>query len=101
VPGPIDLVVANLPYLPAADAWRYPDLVEEPADAVFAGEDGLEPYRRLVAACAERLAGKASVVIQLHRRVHAVTVAELPVLRARLELSVPAFALVPRLAAVV
>ena len=26
VPGEIDLVVANLPYLPAADAERYPDL---------------------------------------------------------------------------
>jgi SAM-dependent methyltransferase len=46
VPGEIDLVVANLPYLPAVDAERYPDLAREPAPAIFAAGDGLEPYRR-------------------------------------------------------
>jgi release factor glutamine methyltransferase len=85
VPDRIDLVVANLPYLPAADAARYPDLAEEPATAVFASGDGLEPYRRLLAACEERLHGGAAVVIQLHRRVLAASRAELPALRARLE----------------
>jgi release factor glutamine methyltransferase len=85
VPGSIDLVVANLPYLPAADAGRYPDLADEPPDAVFASGDGLEPYRRLLSACAERLDDEAAVVIQLHRRVLAATGAELPALRRRLE----------------
>ena len=85
VPGPIDLVVANLPYLPAADAGRYPDLGDEPADAVFASGDGLEPYRRLLSACGERLDDDAAVIIQLHRRVLAATGAELPALRASLE----------------
>ncbi len=55
VPDEIDLVVANLPYLPATDAALYPDLADEPAAAVFASGDGLEPYRRLLAACEERL----------------------------------------------
>lgn len=87
VPGPIDLVVANLPYLAAADADRYPDLAGEPPAAVFASGDGLDPYRRLLAACAERLDDGAAVVIQLHRRVLAVTRAELPALRASLERS--------------
>jgi methylase of polypeptide subunit release factors len=48
VRGPIDLVVANLPYLPAGDAARHPDLAGEPAAPVFAPGDG--PYRRLLAA---------------------------------------------------
>jgi HemK-like putative methylase len=95
VAGPIDLVVANLPYLPAADADRYPDLGGEPASAVFAAGDGLDPYRRLLAACAERLDGDAAVIVQLHRRVLAGTCADLQTLRARIE----GFAPVPRLAA--
>jgi release factor glutamine methyltransferase len=77
VPGPIDLVVANLPYLPAAEASLYPDLAGEPAWAVFAPGDGLGPYRRLLAACAERLDGAATVIIQLHRQVLEATVADL------------------------
>jgi HemK-like putative methylase len=85
VPGPIDLVVANLPYLPAADAGRYPDLAAEPAAAVFAPGDGLEPYRRLLASCVERLDDDAAVVIQLHRNVIEAPRPELPALLARLE----------------
>jgi HemK-like putative methylase len=99
VPGEIDLVVANLPYLPAADVERYPDLAFEPAAAVFAAGDGLEPYRRLLASCAERLDDEAAIVIQLHRRVLEATGAELPRLRARLERSARAPQLVPSIAA--
>jgi release factor glutamine methyltransferase len=95
VESPIDLVVANLPYLPAAEAGRYPDLAGEPAGAVFAGGDGLEPYRRLLAACADRLDDDAAVMIQLHRRVLAGTRADLTALRAGVE----RFAPVPSLAA--
>lgn len=85
VPDPIDLVVANLPYLPIGDAAFYPDLGEEPEAAVFAAGDGLEPYRRLLAACNDRLGDDAAVLIQLHRSALAATAAELPALRARLE----------------
>lgn len=84
VAGRIDLVVANLPYLPATDAARYPDLAGEPAAAVFASGDGLEPYRRLVAACAGRLGDDGAVVIQLHRRVLTAKRAQLPALAASL-----------------
>jgi release factor glutamine methyltransferase len=69
VPGEIDLVVANLPYLPAADAGRFPDLAGEPPEAVFAPGDGLDPYRQLLAACALRLRAGGGIAIQLHRRV--------------------------------
>jgi release factor glutamine methyltransferase len=87
VPGRIDVVVANLPYLPEVDAALYPDLAAEPADAVFAWGDGLEPYRRLLTACVDRLEDDGAVIIQFHRRVLAATRAELPALRARLELT--------------
>lgn len=85
VPGPIDVVVANLPYLPAADAALYPDLAGEPATAVFAPGDGLGPYRRLFAACADRLDHGGRVIIQLHRQVLEATVADLSALHGRLE----------------
>jgi release factor glutamine methyltransferase len=95
VPGPVDLVVANLPYLPDADADRYPELAVEPASAVFAPGDGLDPYRRLLSSCADRLADDGGVVIQLHRRTLAATRRELPELHARLELYGRAWSQVP------
>ncbi len=69
VPGELDLIAANLPYLPSADRECYPELAGEPDEAVFAGGDGLDPYRRLLGAAEERLAPDGAVVIQLHRRV--------------------------------
>ncbi len=69
VPGPVELIVANLPYLPASAAAHYPDLAVEPAAAVFAAGDGLDPYRRLIDTSAERLTADGALVIQLHRRV--------------------------------
>ncbi len=85
VPGALDLVVANLPYLPAAEASRFADLAAEPGDAVFAAGDGLGPYRRLLAVCAGRLSPGGAVAIQLHRRVLAAARAELPRLRVEAE----------------
>jgi release factor glutamine methyltransferase len=85
VAGSIDVVVANLPYVPAGEASDYPELAGEPAAALFAPGDGLQPYRRLLAACAERLDGDGAVFIQLHRRVLGAARAELGDLRSRLE----------------
>jgi release factor glutamine methyltransferase len=99
VDGAIDLVVANLPYLPVRDAVRYADLAAEPEAAVFAPGDGLDPYRRLFGACAERLHDDASVIIQIHRHVLAATRAELSALRCRLECFSPVLEPVPSLAA--
>ena len=92
VPGPVDLVVANLPYLPIAEAANYPDLAGEPSTALFGAADGLEAYRRLLAACTARLPADAGVVIQLHRSVLAASVSELPRLRAQLESFTPRLA---------
>jgi release factor glutamine methyltransferase len=85
VAGPIDLIVANLPYLPAADALRHPQLACEPSDAIFAPGDGLGPYRRLLSTARERLADGGAIVIQLHRRVFSARYDELAELGAEIE----------------
>jgi release factor glutamine methyltransferase len=81
VPGSVDLIVANLPYLPAAAAAQYPDLAAEPGESVFADGDGLDPYRRLFAVSAERLTLGGTLVFQLHRRVVSATRDELSAVR--------------------
>jgi release factor glutamine methyltransferase len=65
VPGRIDVVVANLPYLPRSERALHPDLDIEPDDAVFAPGDGLGAYRRLVDSAADRLAPDGLLVVQL------------------------------------
>ena len=92
VPGPVDLIVANLPYLAASTAARHPDLASEPTAAVFAAGDGLEPYRRLVDAAASRLTEGGGMLLQLDRRVVAASRGELPMLRAALGNTVAAAA---------
>jgi release factor glutamine methyltransferase len=84
VPAPIDLIVANLPYIADSAATEHPDLLSEPAAAVFADGDGLGPYRRLVDTAATRLADDGTVLLQFDRRVVAASRAELPALRAAL-----------------
>jgi release factor glutamine methyltransferase len=62
---PVDLVVANLPYLPESEHdARYDD---EPDDAVYAPGDGLGPYRSLLDACRDgKLQTGGSILIQFH-----------------------------------
>src|SRR5919204_2284424 len=62
----VDLVVANLPYLPESERdERYDD---EPPDAIYAPGDGLGPYRLLLDACRDgKLQTGGTVLIQLHR----------------------------------
>jgi release factor glutamine methyltransferase len=71
VPGMLDLVVANLPYLP--DSLRlvseYADLLGEPASAVFAPGDGLGPYRRLLEASEHRLTDRGALLVQFRGRI--------------------------------
>ena len=92
VRGPLDLIVANLPYLAASTAAQHPDLLSEPATAVFAAGDGLEPYRRLVDAAAIQLADGGALLLQLNRRVVEGSRSELPALRAALGNNVAAAA---------
>jgi release factor glutamine methyltransferase len=85
VPGSLDLVVANLPYLPDWERAHHPELAGEPPETVFAGHDGLGPYRRLLEASGERLTPGGAVVLQFRRGALAAPRGELHDLRARLE----------------
>ena len=51
VRGPVDAVVSNPPYV-RAGARLEPELAYEPAEALYAGPEGLEVYRRLASALA-------------------------------------------------
>ncbi|HEX6664916.1 MAG TPA: class I SAM-dependent methyltransferase [Gaiellaceae bacterium] len=77
IPGDFDLIAANLPYLAATAADAHPELAVEPRSAVFVDGDGLDPYRRLVAAARTRLRPDGLLVIQLHRQVLAASRDEL------------------------
>jgi release factor glutamine methyltransferase len=69
VPGELDLVVANLPYLPDSLRAERPELAGEPVEACFAPGDGLGHYRRLLDSCRSALRPDGAVAIQLHRRI--------------------------------
>jgi release factor glutamine methyltransferase len=88
VPGKLDLVVANLPYLPERLHLEsaYADLRSEPTSAVFAAGDGLGPYRRLLEASRRRLTDRGALVIQYRGRVLEASRLELGNLLADLEL---------------
>jgi release factor glutamine methyltransferase len=67
--GLVDLIVSNLPYLPISDADEHKELANEPSEAVYAPGDGLDLYRRLIAASSEQLTNGGALVIQLHGEV--------------------------------
>jgi release factor glutamine methyltransferase len=85
IPERVDVVVANLPYLP--DSLHYARYDDEPDDAIYAPGDGLDPYRRLLNACRDgKLVTPGGVVlIQFHREALVANCWELEDLRARLE----------------
>jgi release factor glutamine methyltransferase len=81
---PVDLVVANLPYLPESE--RDPSYDGEPDDAIYAPGDGLGPYRGLLDACRDgKLETGGSVLIQYRREPFAANCWQLEDLRAELE----------------
>jgi release factor glutamine methyltransferase len=72
LPEPLDVVVANLPYLPLAtrEAPEHAELRAEPEDAVYAPGDGAGPLRELLELCAAgKLKMPGFVLVQFHRRV--------------------------------
>jgi len=88
LPRDLDLIVANLPYL----APGSPGYDEEPPAAIFSTGDGLDHYRRLLAAAADHLTPVGGVLIQLHGEVLEAERSELPWLRSRMESLVAAAA---------
>jgi release factor glutamine methyltransferase len=87
VPGALDLVVANLPYLPERlrRESAYEDLRSEPQNAVFAPGNGLGPYRRLLEASKHRLTHGGALLIQFRRNILEATRFDLDELLAELE----------------
>jgi release factor glutamine methyltransferase len=83
---PVELVVANLPYL--SEQARDPRYESEPPEAIYAPGDGLDPYRRLLNACRDgKLEQGGALLIQFHREALAANCWELEDLRERLEAS--------------
>jgi release factor glutamine methyltransferase len=84
LPAPVDLIVANLPYLPESKHdTRYDD---EPDDAVYAPGDGLDTYRRLLDACRDgKLKTGGSVLLQYDGRPYEADCWQLEDLRSELE----------------
>jgi len=85
VPTPVDVVVANLPYLPERDHDDAYD--DEPPEAVYAPGDGLDPYRRLLDVCRDGklVSPGGTVFIQFHRKPLAADCWQLEDLREELE----------------
>jgi release factor glutamine methyltransferase len=82
---PVDLVVANLPYLPESEHDAEYD--QEPDDAVYApGDDGLDLYRQLLDACRDgKLETGGTMLIQYRGKPYAADCWQLEDLRAELE----------------
>jgi len=65
--GPLDLVIANLPYIPTGVIGSLePEVARfEPRDALDGGPDGMAAIRRLIAAAPERLRPRARLMMEL------------------------------------
>jgi release factor glutamine methyltransferase len=86
VPQPVDLVVANLPYLPQSE--ERPEYEGEPLDAIYAPDDGLGHLLGLLDVCnAGKLRMPGHVLVQFHRDVLGADCQHLEELRARLILA--------------
>jgi release factor glutamine methyltransferase len=81
IPGELDVVVANLPYLPAREARDHPELAGEPFGALYAPGDGLGPLRRLSEQAGDRLREDGVLVYQYRGEVFEAERAELPLLQ--------------------
>ena len=63
---PLDLIVANPPYMaPEVEPTLQPEVARyEPRQALYAGRDGLDTYRNLFPAAAARLADEGRLVVE-------------------------------------
>ena len=66
VPEPVDLIVANLPYIPTARIpTLQPEVQREPALALDGGEDGLDLVRRLLTQAEDKLKDHGIILLEL------------------------------------
>lgn len=66
VPESMDLIVANLPYIPSSRiASLQPEVQWEPREALDGGADGLDPVRRLLSQATTRLKEQGVILLEL------------------------------------
>ena len=66
IDGPVELVLANLPYIPSADVPRLPVAASfEPAAALDGGPDGLDHIRRLLSRLPAVLAPAGACLLEI------------------------------------
>jgi release factor glutamine methyltransferase len=65
VPGPLDLVCANLPYIPTETLRALPVARFEPWSALDGGPDGLRVIERLLEQCVSRIAPRGTLLLEL------------------------------------
>ena len=66
VPEPVDVIVANLPYIPTGRIPSLqPEVRQEPAIALDGGPDGLDLVRRLLAQAPEKLKTPGIILMEL------------------------------------
>lgn len=66
LPGPFDVIAANLPYVPDGDPRTEPGVVRhEPHLALWGGPDGLDLIRRLVQQAPARLRPGGAIVLEV------------------------------------
>lgn len=67
LPGPVDIIAANLPYIPAADhAALQPNVRDhEPTSALVSGADGLGHIRRLLTAAPAHLRPGGAIFLEI------------------------------------
>lgn len=63
--GRVDVIVSNPPYVATTDALPSEVADWEPTTALFAGADGLEDIRRIVAGASDWLAAQGALVVEI------------------------------------
>jgi len=63
--GPVNLLLANLPYLRPEQVASNPELATEPSLALVGGTDGLDPLRGLLADTPRLLAPRGAVAVEI------------------------------------
>lgn len=66
--SPIELLCANLPYIPTKELHKLPIYNREPTLALDGGEDGLDQIRKLMSIAPEWLAPDGSMLLEIESR---------------------------------
>ena len=79
VKGPLDLIVANLPYIPTAElAALQPEVQRDPSGALDGGADGLAIIRRLLPEAAAKMRSGGVLAMEVGLEQAAILAAEFP-----------------------